>query len=299
MMLHRSPRPPVALLPDPTAPNTGWVFEVARPLLLLELRHFAEVPLLPPVAREVMTLTNNPSLPIGRVVQVLGRDPVLAAQLLKAANSPLYGGNRRIAGLHEALLRIGTRGLRQLLLTVSANRVLMVRARPELTSRLQLRAGAVASASSHIARIYGTDGDAAFMAGLLHDIGWAVIFGMASRGTSNLPPEFRDSNRVEEVCMHLHAEVGEALAIAWNLPPLVTAAIGYHHRPADAGAGVLMAYVVAAALRVCDSLGIGPVEPPTGKMEDDPVLLRLDLTGQKLGDLCKLVATEVGARAAA
>ena len=60
-----------------------------------------------------------------------------------------------------------------------------------------------------------------------------------------------------------------------------------------------MAYVVAAALRVCDSLGIGPVEPPTGKMEDDPVLLRLDLTGQKLGDLCKLVATEVGALAAA
>jgi len=293
-MLQRTLRPSVAFPPEP-ASQAGWIHEVARPLLLAELKTFAEVPLLPPVAREVMTLTNNPSLPVNRVVQVLGRDPVLAAQLLKAANSPLYGGNRRIAGLSEALLRIGTRGLRQLLLTVSANRVLMVRARPELTSRLQLRASAVASASSHIARIYGTDADAAFMAGLLHDIGWAVIYGMAARSSSALPAEFSDSARLEEVCLHLHAEIGEGLAVAWNLPPLVTSAIGYHHRPAEARAGVLMAYVVAAGLRVCDSLGIGPVEPPSGKMENDPILQRLELTGQKLPDLCKLVATEVGA----
>jgi len=80
------------------------------------------------------------------------------------------------------------------------------------------------------------DADAAFTAGLLHDLGkvalsvWledkvAQLIGIAiAEGVT-----FDEAER--RVLGFDHTEVGEYLAESWNLPSVLTQAIRYHHQP--------------------------------------------------------------------
>lgn len=259
-----------------------------RELFLHETRKLGELPLLPSVAREVMALLNDPSTGMDRGARVVRRDPALAAQLLKVANSAAYGGRSPAPSLPSALVRLGSAGVKRLLLSSSAARVLVVSSRPELTARLQTRSIAVASASARVAAHFGTDAEAAFLAGLLHDVGWAVGFGLVPRLSAALPPEYRSPAAIDHLVDALHPEVGTALAEGWKLPPNAIDAIRAHHRPAEMGGG-LMAFAVYAASRICDGLGVGPCEPLLGEVSADPVMRRLKLDP----DACAQIGRQV------
>lgn len=271
-----------------TAPNYGngvvdlfadeeQVAPAARELLLTHAAKLGEVPLLPTVAREVMVLLGDPSVGMDRVAQSAKKDPAMAANLLRVANSAAFGGQAPLSSIREALVRIGIDGTKRFLYQTSTARILAVKSRPDLTARLQVRSVAVAHAAARIASHHGSDAETAFVAGLLHDVGWAVGYGLLARLNSLLPIELvSDEARAFVAVEAMHAEIGATLARGWNLAPSAVDAIGGHHCPTETGAG-LMAHVVYAATHLCDSLGIGPVEPSDCDLVDDPVMKRLRL----------------------
>ena len=256
------------------APSTG-VDPKVRELFLQEVKRVGDVPLLPPVAREVMALLRDQQSGMNQIAMVVRKDPAMAAHLLRIANSAAYVGTSPITSIRMALVRLGAEGMKRFLLSTSAARMLVVAKRPDLSARLQVRSVGVSNAAARVATHFGTDADAAFVGGLLHDVGWAIGYGLLHRLLPSLPPKFRD----DEALVHgtieaLHTDIGAALAENWKLPPNAVDAIRGHHDPFDSGAG-LMAYVVYAASHLCDSLGIGPVEPLVGNLVDDPVMRRL------------------------
>lgn len=257
-------------------PATG-VDPKVRELFLQEVKRVGEVPLLPPVAREVMALLRDQASGMNQVAQVVRKDPAMAAHLLRIANSAAYGGASPASSIRLALVRLGAEGMKRFLLSTSASRMLVVSRRPDLSARLQVRSVAVSNAAARVAVHYGTDADAAFVGGLLHDVGWAVGYGMLNRLLPALPPAYKDDDALVHGTMEaLHNEIGAALAESWRLPPNAVDAIKGHHDPIESGAG-LMAYVVYAASQICDSLGIGPADPSAGNLVDDDVMRRLRL----------------------
>ena len=271
----------------------AWTEDVAAPALFGELDKVGEIPLLPDVAHQVMTLLGDTTVPIPRIAEVIRRDPALAAQLLRAANTAGLGATRPVGRLSEAVMRLGTNGLRRLLFSVSANRILVVRNRPELTTRLQARSTAVAIASEHLAKANGTDAESAFMAGLLHDVGWAIIHGLTTHTGANVPSDLVNPDVLDAVCEALHERVGERLTASWNLPVTVCAAVGHHHAPESASAGALMAYVVAGGVRIADHLRIGPVDKPMLSLRNDAILARLGIEGESAERLVALVEADI------
>lgn len=269
--------------PGPEIRKHGWIDEI-RPILLDELSSMGEVPLLPGVAREVMAMAADPEIPTAKLVGFINKDPVLAAQLLRVANSPFYGG--KVTTLQQALMRVGTKGLAQLLLTVSAHRLLTIRDRPALTARLQTRSGAVAACASYIAQVQrNVDADAAYTAGLLHDVGWAVVHGLIARAGPKVPVMLRaDDSKATAVAEAMHQSVGGVMARKWTLPPEVISAIEYHHEPESLGSGSAyeLALTVGVATRVCDALRIGPADPLTTALEEDPMVVRLAMAPARL-----------------
>lgn len=271
-----------------TAPNYGngvWNMfaeeaEVApelRETLLAHAQKLGEVPLLPTVAREVMMLLGTPSVSMARVAQTVKQDPAMAANLLRVANSAAFQGNGPVASIRDALVRIGIDGTRRFLYQTSTGRILAVKARPELSARLQVRSAAVAHAAARIAAHHGSDAETAFLAGLLHDVGWAVGYGLLARLQSSLPVELAsDEVHAQRTVDALHTEIGATLARCWKLPPSAVDAIAGNHQPAETGAG-LMAHIVYAATHLCDTMGIGPVEPPEGELADNLIFQRLRL----------------------
>lgn len=281
---------------DVRGENVAWIEDVAAPFLFGELDRVGEVPLLPEAAREAMRLLDDPALSVRDIAAVLRRDPGLCALLFRAANAPGQGASRTISTIPDAVMRLGAQGLRRLLFQASASRILTVRSRPDLTERLRVRSAAVALGSARVARVYGTEPEAAYVAGLLHDVGHAVVHSLC--GTRGAPPELREPARADAVADALHERVGATVATRWNLPFGIESAIGHHHRPEDAVSGALFAYITAAGVRLCDLLDIRPVDRRQGPLDQDPVYLRLRLGPSEIASISAAFREELAQQAA-
>ncbi len=71
------------------------------------LRQIKSLPPLPKSVLEVQKITSDPNSSIRDLVKVIKDDPLLTANLLKAANSPLYGFTKQIKTIDQAVALFG------------------------------------------------------------------------------------------------------------------------------------------------------------------------------------------------
>ena len=132
-----SPKPPVARIIPPTGPASNFVLaaeddpqalrNLAKELGLklhakeetLARLESAAVMTLPGVVSELIMLVSSPRGTIADIAGILRRDPVLAARVLRIANSAAFSSNRaRIATVEDAVKNIGVEGVRNLVINV-------------------------------------------------------------------------------------------------------------------------------------------------------------------------------------
>ena len=65
------------------------------------------LPPLPKTILDVQRLSTNPEASIGDLVKIISKDPMIVADLLKAANSPLYGFAKEINKPSQAVALFG------------------------------------------------------------------------------------------------------------------------------------------------------------------------------------------------
>ncbi len=211
---------------------------------------------------EAMRLLDDLNSSVEDVAAALGKDPVLAARVLRLANSALYLRTRRVATLREAVVLVGFAAVRSLLVTAVAYDAFRPGAPGYGLDRVQLwqHALAVATVARYLAATRKRDTEAAFVAGLLHDIGklalssalqeqYAEVLAAVAQGM-----DFVEAERAVLGCDH--AQVGAEAARRWNLPEPLVAAIEHHHRPEEAE-DPWLADVVHVADALCLMLGFG------------------------------------------
>jgi HD-like signal output (HDOD) protein len=71
------------------------------------LKEIKALPPLPKSVLEIQRIANDPNSSIADLVKVVKEDPMLTANLLKAANSPLYGFTRQIKNVDQAVSLFG------------------------------------------------------------------------------------------------------------------------------------------------------------------------------------------------
>ncbi len=196
------------------------------------------------------------------LARVVSADPALSARLIRVSNSAFYGFPRRLATVREAILVLGFRQVRQIVLGASLmenwGRLPACEGfRVDLFWRHSL---VVALAAETGARIAGSvRPEEAFTAGMLHDIGvLAMLAGDAPRLSAVLARARQGAPRIEaerSLFGFDHAQLGAALGEAWNFPPSLMAAAGNHH----SGEGDPVSRLVAAgdALALSEGLGYG------------------------------------------
>lgn len=67
------------------------------------LSKIKQLPPLPESAMKIETVYQNPDSTFNDMVEILEKDPLLTADILKAANSPLYGFSREINAISQAV----------------------------------------------------------------------------------------------------------------------------------------------------------------------------------------------------
>ena len=216
--------------------------DIERPELSMEARalenllvshfdgHDLRMPPLLPVAEAVLPRLGDPRCELGIVANTLSEDQVVAAALLRMANSPLYRGLNKITALRPAITRLGVRALRTLLMHESLRAAMFHRkgATRELASAVWRRSLASACIMRGLSQFTDLDVEDAFLIGLLHDIGDVIVLRIVSAEQTGGRYKI-DLDAFEYLCFECHQEFGELIADSWSLPPNLKAIISDHH----------------------------------------------------------------------
>jgi putative nucleotidyltransferase with HDIG domain len=210
---------------------------------------------LPANAARVLRLLDDPDVNIRRLTESLTRDPALTAELLRIANSALYGFGPAWKSFSEVVMRLGLRRIRTLVLGAAMGRML---ARPLSgyglgREALWRHALSTAQSARYLANvIHFPDGEAAYVAGLLHDIGKVVLDRYVLEDGRQLAEVIRKADlrhwQAEQQLFGLdHAAVGGMIARKWQFPTELAEAIQFHHLPACAGVDPTLSAIVNVA----------------------------------------------------
>jgi putative nucleotidyltransferase with HDIG domain len=239
---------------------------------IVDLRPF------PVVANRVMGLVSDERTSAQELAHVLSADTAMTARLLKLSNSAEAGYGHRVCTVREAVVVLGFKQVRQLafVASVMSNFKLQRGVREWFDAdRFWLHNIEVGIAAETVAKHHATTvtPDEAFTAGVLHDIGRLVLVQAfprealsaqqlhVARGMSLRDAELR-------VIGYTHDAIGGALALQWNFPKEIFAAIREHH-----SRDLTLCDGLKGIIALCDRLAFEHDEP-TDAIADD--LLELD-----------------------
>src|SRR5688572_18095340 len=204
------------------------------------------VPPYPAVALKLRRLLESEKFGLSEVANTASADPVLAATLLKLANSAAYGhtGAPAITTLGRAVHRLGARSVASLATAIQVGAGACGEGPlVDLKYRLWRRSVSTALACQKLAAPRALDPDAAFLAGLLSGFGCSVALGCLERvlaRTSRLEPR-TPAEWLEAIEPHRSA-LARRVAEHWQLPREIVDAVA-----PEGGARKPMAAVIGAA----------------------------------------------------
>jgi putative nucleotidyltransferase with HDIG domain len=197
------------------------------------IRNIDTLPSLPAVVLRVQSLiaANEKRAEIARVIE---QDPAMAARLLRAANSSFFGVRSKVRGVEQALVLLGVRMVRNLLVMTAVHGTLRrFRLSPAFSLNKYWEHSLITAVMSKVLtqRFGGLAADDAFVAGLLHDLGKVTLASLYPDERSALLSPGSGATLAEECAVFDtdHVAVGSALARAWHLPDFAQEAIAFHH----------------------------------------------------------------------
>lgn len=219
----------------------------AKDLVRGAVRLFA----LPKPYRELRRLQQNGEASSATISHALGNDPALCAQVLKIANSSLYGLPSKIDSISRAVTIIGQDAVLNLVLATTSIEMFSRYKLPNFDIETywahSIRSAILTQELAKTCNVLQTE--SYFVAGLLHDIGTMVIsvkLPELSRALyMSLPDDLSPKYEIEYQSLGFtHADVGAELFSAWSFPEHLIDAIRYHHNPAGAEVSPLSAALV-------------------------------------------------------
>jgi len=199
----------------------------------------AEISTLPQVALRVIEVAGDPEAGAMELKRVVEADPSLSARVIRLANSASTGAVARIQNLQHAISYLGLNQVRNLALTASVSDVFKHDGTigPYRRHALWRHLVSVAIAARLAARRCGIlNFEDAFLAGLLHDIGIILEDQNAHDEFCGVIRSLDPSRTLCEIERRVlgydHCTFGERVGRRWGFPPVVLAAVRYHHNSA-------------------------------------------------------------------
>lgn len=241
------------------------------------LRKITGLATLPSIAQHVLTLMQDPEVRMDQVSKILEGDPAASLRILQLANSAAFGGGQKVKLLSQALMRLGIRGTRQVILVFSILDKLK-----DVEVELAKATWLHCILSGHWARsIVRTrnlpETEEAFLAGLLHDMGKLSVRQYFPEPAAEIDSLAREGMPLEAAERSLlgmtHAEIGAHLCTLWNLPSMLSQAVLYHRSPLNVLAAVHglspLTRIVNVSCRLAhDSTALDPLPALSGLPND-------------------------------
>jgi len=225
----------------------------------------SRIPAFPPVVLRVLDLLSNEQTEMAVLVREIASEATLSAQVLRLANSPLFGLTAQVDTVHQAVVTLGFSRVQSLVMAVATSNYMKGAMRTEALKKCWRHTVASAVLCRELARSAGMDPDRAYSLGLLHDIGrLGLLVAYPDAYEDVLQAADRDAVSLLDLEKKRfgvdHCEAGRQLVEQWKLPQEFWVVAGRHHDP-PSGAPLDFLTVAHAACRLADSFGYAVLEP--------------------------------------
>jgi putative nucleotidyltransferase with HDIG domain len=251
-----------------------------------------EVPMLPEVANKVIRLTNDTESNSGDLAKLIQSDQSLAGHVMRIANSALYSPNSTLVSLQQAITRLGMRAIADIALAACLNSKIFNAPGYEKHIQTELQLSLTAGLwAKEIARACRCNVEAAFLAGLLHDIGRPVCIQVVIEVAKSFNLKVSPATMFE-LEQHFQRSLGITVVHQWEMPALVIDVVTWFDDYKNAGKSADQTMIVVAGAEFARCFYKNT--PAQKKLSHDqliksPVLADLNLYPD---DIAKLVEKE-------
>ena len=262
-----------------------------RVIAFIESGEFS-LPVNNPVALRLQQVTAGSPEDMGRIEEIILSDQAIAAEVLKAANSPFYCGLSPVRTVRNAIVRLGILQMRRIVILVSERAKYRAR-HPDLERMLTdlwRHASTTALASQWLSkrvRLTGIE-EICFLGGLLHDVGkLAILRAVDEIRDLEGPGAFSSHELLHELLQAAHYSVGHKLLQDWNIPE-VYCQIARDHHSQDCS-GDLPLLIVRLANERSREAGLGLNAGSSAIRAATPEARSLNVTEELLKELQEMI----------
>jgi HD-like signal output (HDOD) protein len=254
------------------------------------LAKVGDVAVLPQVVCQVLEFTGNEDAGTQQLVKVITVDPGFSAKILAQANSVFYALPRKVTSIHEALMFLGFKQIRQLAMAVGVFDLFVGKNDKESLRRRTWWKHSIDTAACCRAismPLIDVNPDDAYTCGLLHLIGktlldrfdpdqYSRVQGVVDQGAPDVLAE-----RAVFGCDHI--AVGHAASVKWGFPDSLSRGLDYFTPSDQTGPDHALRACVAIGSRLVRlaHAGVAPQEVRPEMLPSWPLVV-LALPGERI-----------------
>jgi len=203
------------------------------------LQQTAKLPNVPDVVRELIQQLNNPNADYNVIAEKVTKDQTLSLKILRLVNSAHFGLSRKVSSIDQAVVMLGMAQLKTMVIASG-----IVGSVKEVKGLDLKRFWAESFRVATLAKWYAkkteaVDPDAAFTAGLIHNIGCLLLHIAKPKLAEAIQNQIEESgcSRSDAEMKYLHftiPQAGQALLQHWQFPADLSEAVLNHQRPLEA-----------------------------------------------------------------
>lgn len=212
-----------------------------RDHIVKELEKITNLPAMPTVYNEIEKLSQDPDATTEEYSEIIELDPAITAQMLRLCNSSAFSFSRKITTVNDAVNLLGLQTVLDFVRTLSVVGAFKGKATAFDSTEFWKHCISVGMSATLLCEHpefknkFDIGNEDPFMAGMVHDIGKQVMGYFFNDMYQMVLDEMKSGLSmfaVEKNVLGLtHQDVGEGLAIKWQLPDDLVSVIGHHHDP--------------------------------------------------------------------
>lgn len=261
------------------------------------------VPPFPAIAHRILALAAREAVGTHEVGELVRMDPSFSAELLRFANSALFGARHETTSLFQAVAMLGMDRVKSVATLLVLNKMVRCSVRPLALRKVWVHSVATAIIAEEAARICQLDSELAYTTGLLHNLGSLGLMAAYPNEYSQMLEVSTDFGfdllQTERDLFEIdHCAAGAYLAQDWDFPDELAAAITTHHDEPISDEKSLE-NVVKVSWRLADSLGYAAFSPVRDWKFEELAAYLPPAENSWLGHNAEAATTEVDTRLAA
>lgn len=240
------------------------------------VKKFKKVKTLPNVVTELSRIIADENSTMKDFEDIIKMDPTMVARLLRLVNSAFYGLSQPVTSIGRAVAFLGMRNLRTLAVTDAMQNIFKEQSSAGIFSRkrLWLHCAVVSTCSKILAeRIFGINGDDAYLSGILHDFGKIAEEQIDREAFLAACEACKPTESLIQHERHFlgtdHCEIGYLLSQDWGMSAPIQEAIRDHHTLTEDADPRSLTSILQIAQYITGQMGysslpnvVSPLSPP-------------------------------------